>query len=254
MAMQNHIGTLALRKRNPRLDRARDACVADGAEGACLRYRRSPLKRSFMKPSEFATLVPSQRDFLQAVRTGKKGVALVPCLGVEDVAREALRMTESGVTALAMRSAALEMAEAARATRVPMLSLGVLRTAGEALDARAHGADAVLLDPGASDSDRDAAAAQARATRMVALPLARTPAEVERAVSRGARALVVQAADARAITSLASAAPRLLVLAWPTSPLSDGLERLRGVVDAVVVDVDVYGETGFERLVSELNP
>ena len=53
---------------------------------------------------------------------------------------------------------------------------------------------------------------------------------------------------------LASFAGRLLVIAWPTGALADDLQTLRGVVDAVIVDVDVYGATGFERLVSEVNP
>jgi hypothetical protein len=44
------------------------------------------------------------------------------------------------------------------------------------------------------------------------------------------------------------------VIAWPSGPLADELQTLRGAVDAVVVDVDVWGATGFERLVSEVNP
>jgi hypothetical protein len=43
-----------------------------------------------------------------------------------------------------------------------------------------------------------------------------------------------------------------------SSPLErspeDDLRALRGLVDAVIVGVEVYGVTGFERLVSELNP
>jgi hypothetical protein len=205
-------------------------------------------------PLDVATLVPSSRDFLQAVRTGRKGLALVPCLAAEEAGREALRMAEAGITALAMREASPAMADAARAVRIPVLSLQPVSTRDDALAARAFGADGVIVDPGLDDAAREATASHARSTRMVALPLARTRAEAERAVARGNKAVVVQAPDAVALAALASAAGRLLVIAWPTAPLADELPKLRGAVDAVVVDVDVYGETGFERLVSELQP
>jgi len=205
-------------------------------------------------PFDVATLVPSNRDLLQAVRTGRKGLALVPCIAAEEAAREALRMAESGVTAIAMREASPAMAVAAKATRLPILSLQLVATREDALAARAFGADAVILDPTRSDAERETTASDARSTRMVALHLARTRAEVEQAVSRGSKAIVVQAADAKGLVQLASAAGRLVVIAWPSGPLADELQTLRGAVDAVVVDVDVWGATGFERLVSEVNP
>jgi hypothetical protein len=210
-----------------------------------------------MAPSQrfnVSTLVPSSRDFLQAVRTGKKGLVLVPCLAAEDSAREALRLAESDVAALAMNETSQAMAAAAHATRLPMLSLVLVASREDALEARAFGADAVILDPAASDTDREAAATSARSTRMVALPLARSASDVEREVARGAKAIVVQAPDAKTLGELAIAAGRLLVIAWPSRPIEGDLELLRGQVDAAVVGVDVYGVTGFERLVSELNP
>jgi indole-3-glycerol phosphate synthase len=208
-----------------------------------------------MTPPTFdvASLVPSSRDFLQAVRTARKGLALIPNLGAENAAREALRMAEADVTALAM-PATEAMAEAAAATRLPMLSLGLVSSPADAMTARALGADCVLIDPGASPEARELTTKSARSTRMVALPLARTRLEVEREAAGGAKALVVQAADLKALRELAEAAGRLLVIAWPGRPLEDDVGLLRGVVDAVVVGVDVYGVTGFERLVSELNP
>jgi indole-3-glycerol phosphate synthase len=144
------------------------------------------------------------------------------------------------------------MAEAAAATHLPMLSLSPVASREDALAARAYGADAVLLEPSLADADRETTASSARSTRMVALPLCASRAEVERAVSSGAKALVLRAADVNSLGELASAAPRLVVIAWPTSSLADELTALRGVVDSVIVDVDVYGATGFERLVSEL--
>jgi hypothetical protein len=205
-------------------------------------------------PFDVASLVPSGRDFLQAVRTARKGLALVPCLGTENAAREALRMAESDVTALAMSEVGPAMAEAAGATRLPMLSLRLVSSREGALAARAFGADAVMIDPEASEADREAATQSVRSTRMVALPVARTRLEVEREAARGAKVVVVEASDLKALGELAKAAGRLLVIAWPNRPLEDDVRLLRGQVDAVLVGVEVYGETGFERLVSELNP
>jgi indole-3-glycerol phosphate synthase len=203
---------------------------------------------------DVAGLVPSSRDFLQAVRTGRKGLALVPRLPKEDIAREALRMAEADVTALAMSDVGPAMTEAAGATRLPMLALSPIASADGALAARAHGADAVLLDPDASEADREAATNAARSTHMAALPVARTRSAVEKEVSRGSRAVVVEAPDLKGLSDLASVAGRLLVIALSSERLEDDVRLLRGKVDAVIVGVEVYGETGFERLVSELNP
>jgi len=203
---------------------------------------------------DVAALVPSSRDFLLAVRTARKGLALVPCLPTEDVAREALRMAEADVTALAMSDVGPAMLEAASATRLPMLSLSPVSSSQGALAARAYGADAILIDPDAGDAEREAATNAARTTHMAPLPVARTRKEVEREVSGGGKAVVVEASDLKALEDLASAAGRLLVIARSSGHLEDDVRLLRGKVDAVVVGVEVYGETGFERLVSEVNP
>jgi indole-3-glycerol phosphate synthase len=207
-------------------------------------------------PVDVASLVPSSRDFLQAVRTARKGLALVPWLDAENAAREALRMAESDVAALALSEVGPAMAEAARATRLPTLSLELVSSHDGALGARAFGADAVVLDPKADDPAREAAAASARSTRMVALSVVRTRHEVDRELARGAKSLIIQAPDVEALGTLAEAAPRSLVIAWPSRPLEaleEDVRRLLGRVDAVVVGIEVYGATGFERLVSELH-
>jgi indole-3-glycerol phosphate synthase len=203
---------------------------------------------------DVAALVPSSRDFLQAVRTARKGLALVPCLPKEQVAREALRMAEADVAALAMSDVGPAMVEAAGATRLPMLSLSQVSSADAALAARAHGADAVLIDPDAGDAEREAATNAARSTHMAALPVARTRKDVEKEVARGGKVVVVEAPDLKGLSDLASLAGRLIVIARSSGRLEDDVRLLRGKVDAVVVGVEVYGETGFERLVSELNP
>jgi indole-3-glycerol phosphate synthase len=204
-------------------------------------------------PFDIAALVPSSRDFLQAVRTARKGLAVVPWLDVEDAGREGLRMAEFDVAALALGQAGPAMAEAARATRLPVLSLGLVSSSEGALRARAFGADAVLIDPEIEEPARQAAAASARSTRMVALSVVRTRGEVEREAAHGAKAMVIEAPDVRVLGELAEAAGRLLVVALPSRPLEEDVRYLRGRVDAVVVGVEVYGATGFERLVSELH-
>lgn len=163
-------------------------------------------------------------------------------------------MGEAGVTALALREPSPAMRSAAQAARLPVLSLSPIRSREEALAARAAEADAVLIDPTLDAAARDAVSSHARSTRMVAIPLARTKADVEEAVTRGAKAVAIQAAGAKSLADLASAAGRLVTIALPQSPIGEELGLLRGAFDAVVVDVDVYGATGFERLVSELNP
>lgn len=205
------------------------------------------------RPFDVASLVPSSRDFLQAVRTGQKGLALVPWLDPENAAREALRMAEFDVAALALSEPAQAMAEAAGAMRLPILSLELVASREGALAARAFGADAVLIDPEGDAPAREAAAASARSTRMVAIPMARTREQVEREVVRGAKALLIEAEDARAVAALATAAARLLVIGWPSRPLEEDVRYLRGRVDAAIVGIEVYGATGFERLVSELH-
>jgi indole-3-glycerol phosphate synthase len=203
-------------------------------------------------PFDIASLVPSSRDFLQAVRTARKGLAVVPWLDAEDAAREGLRMAEFDVAALALGEPGPAMEEAARATRLPVLSLGLVSSNESALRARAFGADAVLIDPEAEEPARQAASASARSTRMVALSVARARPEVERQAAHGAKAIVIEAPDVRTLGVLAEAAGRLLVIALPSRPQEEDVRYLRGRVDAVVVGVEVYGATGFERLVSEL--
>jgi NAD(P)H-dependent flavin oxidoreductase YrpB (nitropropane dioxygenase family) len=215
---------------------------------------------------DIATLVPSQRDFLQAVRTGREGLALVPCLSADNAGREALRMVESGASALAMSEPSPAMAEASLATRVPVMLLRLVTSRDEGLAARAFGADAVIVDPKAPDPERRAIAESARSVHMAALVLTTTREEVERHARLGARALVVKGPSVAAIQEQIAGSPRLLAIAWltpedgapATSSLGgspeDDVRALRGLVDAAIVGVDVYGATGFERLVSELSP
>jgi indole-3-glycerol phosphate synthase len=162
-------------------------------------------------------------------------------------------MAEFDVTALALAEPAPPMAEAARATRLPMLSLERVSTREGALAARAFGADAVLVDPDATEAEREATAASARSTRMVALQVARTREEVEGEVARGARAVLLEAEGVGDLVAMAEAAGRLIVVALPSRPQEDDVRRLLGRVDAVVVGIEVYGATGFERLVSEVH-
>jgi hypothetical protein len=190
-----------------------------------------------LPPFAVGAIVPSMRDFLQAIRTKRTGLALVPWLSVVDAGREALRDVESGVTALAMSEPGLPMAEAAAATRVPMLCLRAVTAQDDYLAARAYGADAIVL----SSSLDDAAHADL--------------ADVKRAVDAGTKGIVLQGVDAASVRALAAKVPSAVTLvAWPGRATEEDIRSLVGAVDATIVGVDVYGATGFERLVSELNP
>ncbi len=214
---------------------------------------------------DIATLVPSQRDFLQAVRTGREGLALVPCLASNDAGREALRMAEEGVSAIAMSEPSPAMTEASLAMRVPVLSLRLVTSRDGALLARASGADAIIVDPKVDDVERREIASSARSVHMAALFLTTTREEAEQEARAGARALIVKGPSVASIREQIAGAPRVLAIAWLTpeggglatsrgaTPEED-LRALRGLADAAIVGVDVYGVTGFERLVSELNP
>jgi indole-3-glycerol phosphate synthase len=163
-------------------------------------------------------------------------------------------MAEAGVAALAFAEPGAPMAAAAQATRLPVLCLRPVSAKDDYLAARAYGADAVLIDASLDARTRDDLAKGARSTRMLALGVARDPASLKRAVDEGARAVVLRADDAAAVRALASVAPANVVsVGWPARAGEDDARGLRGVVDAAIVGVDVYGLTGFERFVSEMS-
>jgi hypothetical protein len=206
-----------------------------------------------LPPFNVGTIVPSMRDFLQAVRTRRKGLAVIPCLAPDEAAREALRNAEEGVAAIALVEPGPAMAAAAEATRVPVLCLRRITTKDEYLAARAYGADAVIIGADLAEGLRTDLAKGSRSTRMAALQLARTEAEAQRAVDEGARGVVLAGPDAAAVSALAKKVPpSITLIAWPARAAEGDVRSLSGGVDAVIVGVDVYGVTGFERFVSEL--
>jgi hypothetical protein len=214
-----------------------------------------PLPLPPLPPFNVGTLVPSTRDLYQALRTRRKDLAFVAHLAEEDAPREALRMAEAGVAALALSEPGPAMAEAAGAARLPVVCLRLVATKEDYLAARAFGADAVLIDPSLEPAAREDLVKGARSTRMVALDVARDAPAVQREVTTGAKALVLKGADAAAVRALApSAGPSVVLVAWPAAAGEDAVRGLRGVVDAVIVGVEVYGVTGFERFVSEMSP
>src|SRR5262245_8465526 len=92
-----------------------------------------------------ATLVPSTRDFLQAIATQQKRLVLVPLVDRLD---DAVALAAAGVTAFAVSSPGPEMAALSNAIgALPILSLAGVTTADEVLLARANGADAVVIGP-----------------------------------------------------------------------------------------------------------
>jgi hypothetical protein len=208
-----------------------------------------------LPPFNVGTLVPSTRDLFQALRTRRRDLAFVAHLVEEDAPREALRMAEAGVAALALSEPGPAMAEAAAAVHLPVLCLRPVATKDDYLAARAFGADAVLIDPTLERAAQEDLAKGARSTRMVAIDVAHDATAVEHEVAAGAKALVLKGVDAPGVRALASSAgPSLVLVAWPAAAGEDAVRALRGAVDAVIVGVEVYGVTGFERFVSEMSP
>ncbi len=203
---------------------------------------------------DVGAIVPSTRDFLQAVRSPKRSrLELVPLLVPEEAAREALRQEEAGVSAVAFAEPGPAMAEAASTTRIAVLCLRPVRAKDDYLAARAFGADAVVIAPELDDASRTDLGKGARSTRMVALELARNEGEALRAAQAGVRGVVLSVESAAAARAIAiKLPPGLAIVAWPARGTEEDVRSLAGAVDAVVVGVDVYGATGFERLVSEL--
>src|SRR4051812_9103677 len=116
---------------------------------------------------DVANLVPSIRDFLQAIATRRKGLALVALVDRVDDARA---LSDAGVAAFAHPTPGDDMRAVSQAIgSTPLLSLAPVASEAEALAARAGGADAVVVPTDGDATGWDALAKQVRATRMAAL-------------------------------------------------------------------------------------
>jgi hypothetical protein len=201
---------------------------------------------------DIASIVPSVRDFLQAIDTRRKRLALVPLVEGPDEARN---LADAGVNAFAMQGPSDGMrAVSAALGSVPLLSLAPVGDEQAAMMARAAGADAVIVPLDGDAAVWDATAKRARTTHMATLVRITDTATAEiaaRTHARGAYVAIDSASDARAIVGLIGS---MRVIARLPSVDETALRALRGIVDAVIVESDLYLSTSFESLRDELDP
>src|SRR5579859_3368530 len=100
---------------------------------AGLASRRKPFSHAGM--TDVATLIPSTRDFLQAIASQKKRLVLVPLV---DRVEDAVELAAAGVTVFAVASpGSLMQAVSDAVGTAPILSLAPVTRTDEALVARA---------------------------------------------------------------------------------------------------------------------
>lgn len=202
---------------------------------------------------DVASIVPSMRDFLQAIATRRKRLSLVPLVDSVDDARA---MVEAGAAAIAMKAPGDAMAAVSAAIgTTPLILLAPIGDDEAALVARASGADAVIVDARFDGAAWDAIAKGARATRMAVLSMATDHDSAKRAASTAAKGAYLKLYGVEPIASVsASLAAPLRVLAHVTGIDEAGLRAMRGVVDAAIVESDLYLSTSFATLKDELDP
>ncbi len=199
-----------------------------------------------------ASLVPSTRDFLQAIATQKKRLVLVPLVDRVD---DAAALVASGVTAFAVASPGSLMREVSGVIgTAPMLSLAPIASADQALAARASGAYAVVVDQLAESARWNSLAKDAFSTRMAALAKVVDDTSAQFAATtaaKGAYARVETPADVRPLVQILG---RVRVVVHLPSADETALRALRGLVDAAIVESDLYLSTSFATLREELDP
>lgn len=201
---------------------------------------------------DIASVVPSTRDFLQAVATQRKRLALVPLVERADEARA---LCEAGVAAFAMIAPSDAMrAVSAAIGATPLLSLAPIASEMDALAARSAGADAVVVAAESDAAHWDAMAKQARTTRMAAVARVTDQSSAEMVAKSAAKGAYLTAASATDVAALMRLLGSLRVLAHVPSADETALRALRGVVDAAIVESDLYLSTSFASLREELDP
>jgi hypothetical protein len=199
---------------------------------------------------DVANLVPSARDFLQAIATRRKKLALVPLVeSPEDVAR----LVEVGVTAFAVAEPGDLSKRLDRAIgSTPLVVLRAVTSMDDALAAREGGADAVIVD---ATADYESLSKAARSTRMAALALARDVGSAARIATTSAKAMLLSIHGVEPIAPILEKLPATMrVLAHVPSADESTLRAMRGVVDAAIVESAMYLSTSFETLREELDP
>jgi hypothetical protein len=202
--------------------------------------------------TDVSTLVPSTRDFLQAVATQKKRLVLVPLV---DRADDAAALAEAGVTAFAVASPGGPMQAVSDAVGAsPILSLAAVASADDALLARASGADAVVLDRVADAARWNSLAKDAFSTRMAALASVVDDASAAFARTTTARGAYLRIETVADLAQIVQKLGSLRTVVHLPSADETTLRTLRGRVDAAIVESDLYLSTSFATLREELDP
>jgi hypothetical protein len=201
---------------------------------------------------DVASIVPSARDFLQAIATRRKRLALVPLVENADEARA---LAEAGVAAFAMAVPSDSMrAVSAAIGPAPLLSLSPVASERDALEARAVGADAIVVTAVADPASWDAISKEARSTRMAALAGVKDTQAAAWATRTQSKGVYLYAGAIAEVAPMMKILGSLRVLAHLPSVDEATLRALRGVVDAVIVESDLYLSTSFASLREELDP
>jgi hypothetical protein len=201
---------------------------------------------------DIASIVPSVRDFLQAIDSRRKRLSLVPLVERVDEARA---LAEAGVSAFAMLAPSDVMRAVSTAIgSTPLVSLSTIATDNDALVARAAGADAVIVPTGADAPSWESMAKHGRATRMAVLAGVTDWSSAELCAKTTAKGVYLSVNETADVMSLMPLLSSLRVLAKLPSVDEKTLRALRGAVDAVIVESDLYLSTSFESLREELDP
>lgn len=207
-----------------------------------------------MSDFDVSRIVPSTRDLAGAVRTARKGLALISVLEPSalstDTEAEVKRLDAMDVRAFAIRQSGDACLRAARATEsTPILLLSPATDVGSCQRARFYGADAVSLD---ADSFAELAKS-VQSMRMMPAALVLSQAEVKVASDAGARVLVARG-DLEAVLAIAEVVGKQVTLiADVIDAEADALRSLAGHVDAAVVPGGVHRSDSFEALLDELD-
>ena len=201
-------------------------------------------------PFEVSSIVPSMKDFLQAIATRRKRLALVPRVVEGETKLELSRLSELGVAAVACDAAGSTMRSFALGS-LPILALDPVREDDDVLAARAYGADAVVLFAYAPE----VLGKKTRSTRMVPLVLAREVEEAKRASDLGAKGVLIAGDSMEEILAIvATLPPTTRVLAHLRDADVPSIRALRGRVDAAVVERALALTSAFETLQAEVDP
>jgi hypothetical protein len=201
---------------------------------------------------DVASIAPSTRDFLQAIATRRKRLALVPLV---DRADDAAALAAAGVTAFAVSAPGDAMrAIGLSVGATPILSLSAVASAEDALLARASGADAVVIAATSEPARWNSLAKDAFSTRMAALGLADDLVSAAFVATTAARGVYLKAGAGADVPALAAKLGSLRIVAHVPSADETTLRALRGVADAAIVESDLYLSTSFDTLREELDP